>query len=76
MAPVPVPYRCWDGLMMTGPTQGYQHHRARSESPCYACRRAAAQFAQDRRMAAKRRTALLQALAGFDKYPIGRRGAA
>jgi hypothetical protein len=62
-ARVTVPYRCWDGPEMTGPTAGYQHHRAAGEKPCPACRRAAAQYAQDRRLAPKRRAALLAELA-------------
>jgi hypothetical protein len=61
---------------MSGPTAGYQHHRARGEKPCPACRRAAATYAQDRRLAPKRRQTLLEALAGFDQYPTGRRAGA
>ena len=74
--PIPVPYRCDDGIEVIGPTAGYQYHRSLGQEPCLACRLAYDQYHVDRRQAPRRRQVLLEALAGFDKYPTGRRGAA
>ena len=76
MAPIPVPYRCWDGPEYTTPTQGYQHHRAVGEKPCPACRAAAAQYAQDRRLAPKRRQILDTEVALYEKRRGPRRAGA
>ena len=72
---VPIPYHCDDGLEVTGPTAGYQYHRAHGQDPCLSCRLSYDQYHRDRRLAPRRRQVLLEALAGFDGRTY-RRGAA
>jgi hypothetical protein len=56
-----------------GTYRGYYRHRRRSEQACRPCLDALNRHQNDQRQAAHRREQLLEALAGFDRYPTGRR---
>ena len=61
---------------MHGTNGGYRKHYRDGGRPCLACRIAYVEYRNDWRRARRRRAVLLEALAGFDKYPTGRRSAA
>lgn len=56
-----------------GTHSGWIRHKRHNEPPCMRCRIARNQYLQDWRLAPQRRQVLLEALAGFDRYPTGRR---
>jgi hypothetical protein len=64
------------GTGKCGTYAGFMQHRRLQTPICLPCRAADALWKQDRRQAPRRRAVLLEALAGFDKYPTGRRAGA